>query len=287
MKTTRTTHVSIIKFFAIGSLLLPLVSANALVRRVMSMPNADSATATAGSDTAGAAQTPATSAGESNPQTSPSPQTHFAPTAPIHSSMPPVSVEENIRDIRSPRHPPNPLLWAMYAVGALALGVGGFGVWLWRCRNQLFEKLPYEIALDQLEEARRFMTPGHAQEFSVAVSEIIHHYIEQRFEFRVSHRSSEEQLRELLVAKQALLAGHRELLGEFLSHYDAAKLLHWKLSRPEMEAMHAVARTFVLRAAIGPMATEKPRNALPLVKSARVHLDPPAAPDVHTTPKPA
>ena len=42
-------------------------------------------------------------------------------------------------------------------------------------------KLPYEIALERLEEARALMQPEHAREFSIAVSEIVRNYIEERF----------------------------------------------------------------------------------------------------------
>ena len=90
------------------------------------------------------------------------------------------------------------------------------------------------------------MTLETAREFSIEVSEIVRSYIEARFHVRVAHQTTEEFLHELLEPSDALLAGHQELLAEFLHHCDLAKFARWILSREEMEAMHASARMFVL-----------------------------------------
>ncbi len=188
-------------------------------------------------------------------------QDHLAPAAPMNSSMPPVSVEEGIRDIRSPRRLPNPLLWAAYAAGALALALAAFAAWLWHRRSKLFAKLPYEIALDRLEEARRYMTPEQAREFCFAVSEVIRGYIELRFNARAAHRTTEEFLHDLLEAKQDKLVSHRVLLAQFLEPCDMAKFALWQFSVTELEAMHLSARTFVLQSAIDLVGKEDAANA--------------------------
>jgi hypothetical protein len=125
--------------------------------------------------------------------------------------------------------------------------------------------LPYEIALDRLEKARALMTLETAREFSIEVSEIVRSYIEARFHVRVAHQTTEEFLHELLEPSDALLAGHQELLAEFLHHCDLAKFARWILSREEMEAMHASARMFVLETGkpSAPAATGKPSSPAP------------------------
>lgn len=215
------------------------------------------------------------------------PKTVSAPAAPMNSSIPPVHVEEDIRDIRSPRHVRNPWLWAALAVGALALSVGTFGLWLWFWRARIFAKLPYEIALDRLEEARRFLSPDHARDFCIAVSEVIRDYIEVRFDIRAAHRTTSEFLHDLIEVTDPRLATHRAALGEFLQHCDLAKFALWRFSVAEMENMHLSARTFVLQSAIDttPGAHVKPQATVP--KSPRLHLDAPSSVEVHPMPKPA
>ena len=186
--------------------------------------------------------------------------TQSSPAAPSGA----VAGAEDIRDIRGPRHISSPWLWAVWTaagVGALALG---FLAWRWWNRRALLHaKLPYEIALDRLEEARVFMQPESAREFSIAVSEIVRNYIEVRFHAQAARRTTEEFLYDLMEPSDAMLAHHRDLLGDFLRHCDLAKFARWILSVEEMEAMHRSARTFVLEtgrpvAAPTPVVSEPP-----------------------------
>ena len=47
--------------------------------------------------------------------------------------------------------------------------------------RQSRRKLLYELTLEELEAARALMEPRKAYQFSIAVSEIVRNYIEQRF----------------------------------------------------------------------------------------------------------
>jgi hypothetical protein len=161
----------------------------------------------------------------------------------------------DIRDIRGPKYIPSPWLWPAWFGGALALGALGYAAWR-RSRHTLAKaRLPYEIALDQLEEARVLMQPENAREFSIAVSEIVRNYIEDRFQVLAARRTTEEFLYDLLESSDALLASHRALLADFLIHCDLAKFARWILSVEEMEDMLQSARTFVIETA-KPAATE-------------------------------
>ena len=204
------------------------------------------------------------------------PKPHPAPAAKALAHPPATGVPaagaipEDIRDIRGPRHIPSPWLWAVWTAAGLSALALGFAAWRWWHRRALAKaKLPFEIALDRLEEARAFLKPETAREFSIAVSEIVRGYVEDRFAVHAARRTTEEFLHDLLEPSDALLTNHRELLGDFLQHCDLAKFARWILSTEEMEQMHRSARTFVLETAVASahtapsVATESAPTATP------------------------
>ena len=192
--------------------------------------------------------------------------TQTAPAKPAPGAVP-NAVAQDIRDIRGPKHIPSPWIWPAWVAGGLALGALGYAVWRWNRRRAIAAaKLPYEIALDRLEETRALMQPENAREFSITVSEIVRHYIEVRFQVCAARRTTEEFLYDLLESPDALLASHRALLADFLHHCDLAKFARWILSIEEMENMLQSARTFVIE-------TGQPANTetTHLVAQATVH----------------
>jgi hypothetical protein len=155
---------------------------------------------------------------------------------------------EDIRDIRGPKHIPSPWPWPWCLAGGAALAALLYAGWLWNRRRALIAALlPYEIALARLEEARALMQPENAREFSIAVSEIVRNYIEERFHVWAARRTTEEFLHDLLEPSDALLVSHRALLADFLRHCDLAKFARWILSIGEMSTMLRSAQTFVLQ----------------------------------------
>jgi hypothetical protein len=181
----------------------------------------------------------------------------LTPTAPVKPAPAATTntATADIRDIRGPKYIPSPWLWPAWFGGALALGALGYAAWRRSRRTFAKAKLPYEIALDQLEEARALMQPENAREFSIAVSEIVRNYIEDRFQVLAARRTTEEFLYDLLESSDALLASHRALLADFLIHCDLAKFARWILSIEEMENMLQSARTFVIETG-KPVTTE-------------------------------
>jgi hypothetical protein len=158
----------------------------------------------------------------------------------------PSVMTEDIRDIRGPKALPSSWLWPLWLAGGAALAALLYAGWLWNRRRALAAALlPYEIALARLEEARALMQPENAREFSIAVSEIVRHYIEQRFRVWAARRTTEEFLHDLLEPSDALLKSHRGLLAEFLRHCDLAKFARWILSSEEMDTMLESAGRFV------------------------------------------
>ena len=164
-----------------------------------------------------------------------------APASPANIATAPASsqptLDQDIRDIRPPYHIPPGWLWLAWVGGGLALAALGYGAWRWRQRLGLRVKLPYEIALEQLEAARRLMQPEQARAFSIAVSEIVRDYIEIGFNVRAAHRTTEEFLHDLVSQSDSPLVAHQPVLADFLKHCDLAKFARWVLSVPQMEAM--------------------------------------------------
>lgn len=153
---------------------------------------------------------------------------------------------EDIRDIHGPYHIPPGWLWLAWVAGGFALAGIGYTMWRWRHRSGGRLKLPYEMALEQLEAARKLMQPENAREFSIAVSEVVRDYIETCFVVRAAHHTTEEFLRDLATRPDSPLNTHQPVLADFLRHCDLAKFARWILSVPQMEAMLQSACNFII-----------------------------------------
>jgi len=168
------------------------------------------------------------------------------------------TITEDIRDIRGPIHISSPWLLPLWLAAGAALVALLYGAWVWnRRRSTVAALLPFEIALARLEEARALMRPENAREFSITVSEIVRQYIEARFQVWAARRTTEEFLHDLLEPSDALLAGHRGLLSDFLHHCDLAKFALWMLSTEDMETMLQSAHNFVLETGTSPKAQDE------------------------------
>jgi len=162
--------------------------------------------------------------------------------------------EEDIRDIRGPRY----ILpaWVLPAMAAMVviLVLAIYRIWRWRRERGVRPLLPYERALERLEHVRALMQPADAREFSIAVSDIVRGYIEQRFEVAVTRRTTEEFLHDLLETPHVALARHQSLLADFLHQCDFVKFAGMSLALQDMETLRQSARAFVL-------ATAKPEDS--------------------------
>jgi hypothetical protein len=169
-----------------------------------------------------------------------------APPASGSDAARPAGSTEDIRDIRGPQPVfPAWLLPALVAGGAV-LALGAYGVWRRRRRRRRVRApLPFEVALQRLEEVRALMQPQSAREFSIAVSDIVRSYIERGFDLTATHRTTEEFLRDLLELPDSPLARYRALLAEFLEQCDLVKFGDMSLTLQNMESLHHSACDFV------------------------------------------
>lgn len=158
-------------------------------------------------------------------------------------------VAEDIRDIRGPIGVlPE---WVLPAIigGVLLIALGVYALWRWRRNRRARVLLPYEIALQRLDAIGALMQPARAREFSIAASDIVRLYIEQRFSLTATRRTTEEFLRDLLESSDAALARHQGLLANFLQQCDFVKFAALSLTRRNMESLQQSARAFVLATA--------------------------------------
>ena len=113
------------------------------------------------------------------------------------------ALEEDIRDIRGPKFVLPAWFVPALLAAMLVLAVLAFAAWRWlRRRRRPRALLPFEVALQRLADIRALLQPQHAREFSIAVSDIIRSYIEQRFDVTATHQTTEEFLRDLLHLSQ-------------------------------------------------------------------------------------
>jgi hypothetical protein len=208
---------------------------------------------------AGASIGPATHAEDMTPTTATQPfvprplappESPRSQAPPASAATPPAGPAEDIRDIRGPKFIVPPWLLLAVVAGAVLLGLSAYGIWRWlRRRRRPRVLLPFEIALQRLEEMRALMQPSQAREFSIAVSDVVRRYIEERFGVTATHRTTEEFLHDLLESSHAPLARHPALLAEFLQQCDLVKFAGMSLTLHNMESLHHSARAFVLETA--------------------------------------
>ncbi|CAG0980844.1 hypothetical protein MYXO_01845 [Myxococcaceae bacterium] len=142
-----------------------------------------------------------------------------------------------IRDISAPIPIPDPSAWIGFLlVGSIVLAIAALAVGFWR-RRSASPASAEERALERLGEARALIDPSRAREFAFAVSTAVRFYIEERFDERAAHRTTDEFLRELALCERSPLAARRGLLERFLAHCDLVKFARLSLAREEMEAL--------------------------------------------------
>ncbi len=134
----------------------------------------------------------------------------------------------DIRDIKPPVEIPAVFWWALIVLGLLALA--GLAYVVQRRKQKAAPAVlaparpPWEIALERLEDLRHQHYPdaGLFKPFYSGLSDIVRHYLEDRFALQAPEMTTEEFLNHLQNSP-ALNAGHKELLRDFLNGSDMVK----------------------------------------------------------------
>ncbi len=133
----------------------------------------------------------------------------------------------DIHDIRAPYLIPQD--WRVLAQGetavVLLLLLAWFG-WRWfRARRPQLTLA--QRTLLKLDATRALMESGDAHAFSIAVSDVVRGYVEQRFAVRATQRTTTEFLRDCLSQVGSALQAHEAALSEFLQFCALATFASW------------------------------------------------------------
>ena len=172
----------------------------------------------------------------------PRPVAQTAPSVPAAGAPAP----ETLDDIRPPYFFLHPWPWWWIALAVVALVALAALLWyLFRPKRLLSAKSAYEMALEKLEKARALLREDNPMPYAVVVSETIRSYLGQRFQAPSTRRTTEEFLRQMEADRETPLAGHRDLLREFLQSCDLVKFARYQPTLTELEQVQERALTFV------------------------------------------
>jgi hypothetical protein len=129
----------------------------------------------------------------------------------------------------------------------IALGLSG-AYFMKRNKEGLVvpKKPAHEIAYEQLEQlrAKDYIDQGLIKEYYTEISDIIRHYLENRFELRAPEMTTEEFL---VSARDAakLISEHKNLLKEFLLCCDLVKFAKYAPPADETNSIFNSAKNFI------------------------------------------
>ncbi|MBN2143792.1 MAG: hypothetical protein JW774_04125 [Candidatus Aureabacteria bacterium] len=157
----------------------------------------------------------------------------------------------DIRDIQPPVVFPasekinNILLWSVIPAGLLIIVLG----WYWRSRARGNpEKIlsPWENALVKLDElsASSTIEKNNFREYYYRLSDILRHYIEDRFDLMAPERTTEEFIK-LMQTRPEFLSSHQQLLKQFLHECDWVKFAKGNPDPVQAQEGIQTVRTFI------------------------------------------
>lgn len=164
-------------------------------------------------------------------------------------SLPPVasSPTNGLRDIKPPVEIPSGWGWVWGILAVLA--VAALAWWLWRylqkrqtARPAIPSIPPHVRARRRLEQALSLLS--EPKPFTIAVSDTLRAYLEERFSFRAPERTTEEFLYELQ-STNLLDPSQKERLGDFLQRCDLVKFAKYEPREVELRDLHASALRLV------------------------------------------
>ena len=97
----------------------------------------------------------------------------------------------------------------------------------------------HEIAYEELARIKSEDLParGRVKEYYIRISDVVRHYLEDRFRLQAPERTTEEFLIEMATTS-ILSLRHQELVGDFLAHCDLVKFARYGPSKPEIERVY-------------------------------------------------
>ncbi len=172
-------------------------------------------------------------------------------TIQVTSLLPENVAELDVKPIVGPLQLPdqgfNAWLLPIFALVLVCLGTGGY---FWRRRKpkkiKIVRKPAHELAYEQLEQliAADLIKKGQVKLFYLKISNILRHYVENRFGLHAPERTTEEFLMEL--STDGLLnPDQKKLLQAFLTHCDLVKFAEVTPTTVEIQKTFDSCRTFI------------------------------------------
>ena len=144
-----------------------------------------------------------------------------------------------------------PVPWWWWACGGLAAGLAAaLSAWWWKRRRERLAAprvvLPHEAALAALESllAENLLADGDFKGFYLRLSDIVRHYIEERFGLRAPEQTTEEFLA-ALASSAKVRVDHKALLRGFLEQADIVKFAKHVPPAREVSGAVDAARQFI------------------------------------------
>ncbi len=158
---------------------------------------------------------------------------------------------DDIRDIKSPVNFPVKL-GPYIIIGAIVLliAAGICVVFLLKKRKASKDKITlipaHEVAYKRLQKLQNNNLPGQGKvkEYYIRLSDIVRHYLEDRFALKAPEMTTEEFLL-MLKDSSTLSYEHKELLKKFLSHCDMVKFAKYGPSYQEIDSSFESAKGLI------------------------------------------
>ncbi len=133
------------------------------------------------------------------------------------------------------------VLIAVFVLVAIVLLV------LWLRRRIAANRVPNlrKKSLKQLDAIRSLMKPETSREYAIEVSNILRHFIEERFHLPSTRQTSEEFLRELTTNGNEDLGVYQNALSNFFRQCDLGKFAAQSLSEEDMRVLESSARDVI------------------------------------------
>jgi hypothetical protein len=174
-------------------------------------------------------------------------------TVKVNSILPENMKDLTVKDIAGPvpLPPPDPTVPVVIGISIFLLLGAGTALFLYlayfRKRKERVDTVPaHEIAYAQLSALveRDLINKGEYKLFYFIISDILRHYIENRFRLHAPEQTTEEFLYDL--KNRELFDGTREtLLKAFLSHCDLVKFAEYVPETPEIQQTFDSCRNFI------------------------------------------
>ena len=157
-----------------------------------------------------------------------------------------------IADIEGVVDPPEPRSWAwLWLTGILVVAGLGIGTWALVRRRRAAQvvrvfKPAHEVAYDRLRALVEagLVEAGRVKEFYEAISNILRHYIEDRFSLHAPEQTTEEFLY-TLAQTDSLSPSDKTALGEFLGHCDLVKFARHQPTAEQIQRTFDLVKDFI------------------------------------------